>query len=450
MRRLLLALPAVCLAGCLDTTPESNDPTVIAVAVPEPADVAVHDGHVFWTHQPERPTIGERDPGSVFTVPVTGGEPRAVATGTWHPSALAVDERRVYWLDQSSEAGGVPRLMSASRSGASAAPLIEALEDPPAAGTRLAVFEGRLYWGGAVGLYSVPVDGGEVERLVPGFDEVTGAMVLVHVDHTGLYWVEVNDILGRDLKRAPLEGVEEQRLPGRSADGGVSDGGDGDAGDVDAGSQDAGSAEASDAGAGDANAVDADAGELDGGALDGGGPGEDAQDAGAGDGGDEDAGSLDGGAPTSENDGNVLVLVSSDAVSSALHYAIVDGFVWWIANNILSLSAPMHRVSIEGGEQQRVFNYSSGGAPEQVTTDGDDVFFADTSATGNGVYVVVEEEGELGWRALHRGGIVGARPSQLRVTRDDIIFVGLTFGGANIHRIAREPVDAGASDAGDG
>jgi hypothetical protein len=91
--------------------------------------IAVDGAHVFWAADLDHP--------SILAVPIGGGMTTLVASASFDPTAIAVDDRNVYWA----ESGGVWR---APKTGGTPIAVATGISTPQ----QLAVDEHCVYWAG--------------------------------------------------------------------------------------------------------------------------------------------------------------------------------------------------------------------------------------------------------------------------------------------------------------
>lgn len=194
----------VLVAGCGDLPKPKDDPTAFASNLTPPQDLAVGAQALYWTSAPPPFGIDDIPYGTIQSAPLSGGTHQAIVASTRKPSALAVDDARVYWFDWD-VTHNQQELMVANLDGSGAEVLLPSLPDLlPNTGTRLLARDGTLYWGGTQGVHTVSTDGGTVAT-IPGTDGGTYAL-LVAVDVTGLYWGNANSSGGMEYKHAQLDG----------------------------------------------------------------------------------------------------------------------------------------------------------------------------------------------------------------------------------------------------
>lgn len=140
---------------------------------------------------------------------------RTLITGLNRPSAISTDDERVSWLDL--DASDTPQLNVMRFNGDERAVLLSFsgfTRDVPTTGTRLIPYRGRLYFGGAMNLWAVPLDGGAPESLVRARIR-GGSLSVALVGDDGIYFRETNQGLGVDLKHVGLGGAGPVKIPAR-------------------------------------------------------------------------------------------------------------------------------------------------------------------------------------------------------------------------------------------
>jgi hypothetical protein len=210
---------------------DGTNPTVLADGQPAPTAVAVDDTNVYWT------TLGNAGNGSgqVMRMALSGGAPVELAQGENNPVALALDGANLYWLNlgtgdqfgnyaQDGALRGLPKgaapgtppttrsaglylpdwgslrvdpagllwtsssVLQRYRFGDGSTSVLAADPHPWGGGVQgFALYNGLVYFSTGVSLYTVPLEGGEVQDLsVP----ITGGGASsVAIDDTGIYFV---------------------------------------------------------------------------------------------------------------------------------------------------------------------------------------------------------------------------------------------------------------------
>jgi hypothetical protein len=187
----------------------------------------IRDSEALYWVQPEAGSEGSL----VISLPLSGGEPRAVTGDLWRIHALATDGLHLYWANSHLEVkraprgGGTPEFVYATRGAADRAALALAgdtvyvafdgasvLERPQADGLVLAVGKGdrssarvldearatalaadgeRLYWTTAPGeVRAAPLTGGAPETLVAGQSRPAG----LAATSRGLFWSNLQPV----------------------------------------------------------------------------------------------------------------------------------------------------------------------------------------------------------------------------------------------------------------
>jgi len=138
-----------------------------------PTALAADAESVYWTAGSDPFRNGARSVATVSKLPVNGGEPTALASGTDYGSALALDRDNVYWttlFDWTSEDGAIFRdgkVMKVPLNGGEPSTLASGLIRPAA----IALDEAHVYWAesghsGSDGeVMAVPLDGGAPNAL---------------------------------------------------------------------------------------------------------------------------------------------------------------------------------------------------------------------------------------------------------------------------------------------
>lgn len=378
---------------------KSDDPTVVAEALDEPVDLSVNAIGAFWTSQPLARTssaTGSGKPGALQFVAADGGDVRTLITGLNRPSAISTDDERVYWLDL--DASDTPQLNVMRFNGDERAVLLSFsrfTRDVPTTGTRLIPYRGRLYFGGAMNLWAVPLDGGAPESLVRARIR-GGSLSVALVGDDGIYFRETNQSLGVDLKRVGLGGAGPGEDPGAwvLVDGGV------DAGGADAGLDDAG--------------VEA---------------------------------GMNG--PPPEAPG-VTVLRRGFVLSGTTNVAIANEAVYWFTNGLLGgtlWSAPFN-----GGPEREVVRFPSNGGATDLASDGRDVLYLVSTNTGGLLYRI---DDDTATKLVQLGLLDSGTPRVLRLDATSAWFFAGGGTLSRLHRVQRlrgvdggVTIDAGTRDAG--
>jgi hypothetical protein len=175
----------------------------------------VADGKsIFWTER------ALKQPGSVMSLPRTGGTPTTLVAGLADPLYLAVDAQAVYWgstgllagVETGAFSGAVARV---GKDGAGPKALVSSVADPQA----IALDADRVYFHGLLDragspdvqfgtIHAVPKAGGKVVAVVP---EDGGTPLGIAVDATHLYFT--NAFPG-GIMRAPKGGGEPTMIVG--------------------------------------------------------------------------------------------------------------------------------------------------------------------------------------------------------------------------------------------
>ncbi len=109
---------------------------------------AVNDGYLYWASSGTM--AADCTDGAILVRPLSGGAPRVLASGQHQPTALTLDQDRLYWLNLGAEgcvSGAVPQpedgaLMSVERDGGPAVALVTGLTWPGS----LAIGGSTIYW----------------------------------------------------------------------------------------------------------------------------------------------------------------------------------------------------------------------------------------------------------------------------------------------------------------
>lgn len=299
---------------------KSDDPTVIAEDLDQPVDLSLGNGGAFWTTKPAGASFGgSGEPSSLQYVALDGGDVRTLLSGLKQATSPTNDGQRLYWFDQ--DVGGKAQLNRMDFSGDGRSVLLNFADagDVPTPDTRLFPFNGRLYWGGVLNLWALPLDGSAPQPLVRARQFGTRLSV-VFVDSTGIYFQELNGYRGTDLKHVPLTGA-----------------GPGD---------DPGAWQVPDAGTADAGAPYV---------------------------------TSDGGYDWPEAPG--VTLVRRSILSSPSRVALADGFLYWY-RNALGFGGDVQRAPFAGGPDERLFGLPSNGSATDIASDGRDVLFLIASNAG--------------------------------------------------------------------
>jgi hypothetical protein len=163
----------------------------LATGQTTPYAIATDGVGVYWTN------TGQfyADAGSVMRVSVCGGTPTPISAGVTSPGFITVDDRRVYWTEDTS-------VMAWSK----ATGTISALASNQAAPAGIAVDGTSVYWSNDVadgGILRVPLDGGAPTTIVPH----AGNPLQLVVSPTHVYWYQIG---GDRVFFAPLSGGAEQ------------------------------------------------------------------------------------------------------------------------------------------------------------------------------------------------------------------------------------------------
>lgn len=188
-------------SGTTGTT--ASDDTVIATGLTDPSDLLIDGTAAYWTTTPQQPSTGDAVPGSIDTVPLTGGTPSVRVPSTLFPGALASDGTHLFWFAQ--DASGVAQIMTSAIDGSNPT-VLAALGDATtrvAEDTRLFAVDGTLYWGDdGQGVMSLPPGGVPTPLVAPSV--ILGGP-LIAADDTGLVWTE-SDGSHTLLRHAALDG----------------------------------------------------------------------------------------------------------------------------------------------------------------------------------------------------------------------------------------------------
>jgi hypothetical protein len=184
----------------LDTVCSPFDPEVVPFAddQPEPVDLVIADGWVYWTSWGTSPEYVD---GAIRGCPVTGcdGAPLTLADGQIIAGAIAADAERVYWRTAEPFA-----LVSCARTGCAGEPPTVVATDLYGTG-HIALDDATVYWtesGNAPNYFdgrvaSCPLTGCETPTILARDQELPRKLVL---DATHLYWTTRID---GSIKRLP-------------------------------------------------------------------------------------------------------------------------------------------------------------------------------------------------------------------------------------------------------
>ncbi|MGV3623668.1 MAG: hypothetical protein ACO1OB_22805 [Archangium sp.] len=392
LRVLIIAGLAACSCGTQEKK-KSDDPTVVAEDLDEPVDLSVNGTGAFWTTRPLSQSMsatGSGKPSALQFVALDGGDVRTLISGLNRPSSISTDDERVYWLDLNSK--DEAQLNAMRFNGDERVVLLDFgafTDDVPTSGTRLIPFRGKLYFGGVMNLWAVPVDGGVPESLLRA--RIRGGDISVAlVDENGIHFRERNLGQGIDLKHVPLSGAGPGEDPGAwvLVDGGV------DAGVSDAGVDDAG--------------VDGGLGDL---------PPE---------------------AP------GVTVLRRGFVLGGTTNVAIANDAVWWFSNGLLG--GTLYRAPFNGGPTDEVLRFPSNGGATDLASGGHDVLYLVSTNVGGLLYRVDDDTP----KELHQLGLLNSgTPRVLRLDATSAWFFAGAGTLSRLHRVQRlRGLDAGVMDVG--
>lgn len=153
--------------------------------------IAFHSSTIYWADW--------RD-GTIMTLPKSGGTPSVLTWEARRPSALAVDDERIYWTEDIGDAGGA--VVSVPLGGGTPRALATGQDAPRGMAINLT----HVYWTTAFGdaLARVPLHGGRSEML---FDESHYAERVV-LDDSFAYWVNAYAVF-----KTGLDGSTHEELP---------------------------------------------------------------------------------------------------------------------------------------------------------------------------------------------------------------------------------------------
>src|SRR5581483_8184767 len=179
------------------------DPDVLADGITRPSDLVLDDQRLYWLTSPAPDGVTAPVPGKLQSVALDGGDVVTLVDSTFEPGPMAIAGEKLYWLDSTQSLD--TELMTVNVDGSGATALVAGFHDVATAGTRLVLFDGLLYWGGAYGIHRVPLDGGAGHALLglpDGGPYVTFRPEVVSIDSTGIYW----SFGGYQLARTSLDG----------------------------------------------------------------------------------------------------------------------------------------------------------------------------------------------------------------------------------------------------
>lgn len=178
---------------------EGGPPTVLASGSMDPVGIAVDDANVYWTDT--------ADPdGQVMKLPKSGGAPTALATEQPWAHGIAIDAANIYWTNTVSMDQGSVNTMPI---GGGAPTTLAAQQDSPHS---IAVAGGSVFWATLVGVMRVPIGGGSATVAADG--AFPGALT---ADGTHLYWAN-SGYPGGKIMKLPLAGGDAIELVPTSHD----------------------------------------------------------------------------------------------------------------------------------------------------------------------------------------------------------------------------------------
>jgi len=205
-------------AGVVRRAPkEGGASTTLAEGQSRPWGIAVDDARVYWVEQGAAPpdanddTGGATSLGAIFALPKSGGEPKALAGQANSGDVIALDDDNVYWHE-------LEAIRRVSKEGGSASTLASSALHT--ASSNLVVAGGRLYWAQEAGTWSVSsvaTTGGPSVTLAANVDQPSS----VGLFGGALYWSDAQGSTVGAIRSVPTGGGNQTVISPPNASGNV-------------------------------------------------------------------------------------------------------------------------------------------------------------------------------------------------------------------------------------